>query len=133
MNASSGHFHRDARVIAARKQYRADLKAGMAEREAWKRANSVYAAVRAEGALEVARALVEQNVDVRNAHAEVTFNVLEQARDVISIEPRSHELSIECWCGPETGTPTNRCYVLFVDGNWDKCCEQRPCVEWGAP
>ena len=41
-------FDHDPRVVAARRQYRADLKAGMAERDAWHKANAVYKAVRAE-------------------------------------------------------------------------------------
>jgi hypothetical protein len=38
-------FHRDPRVIAARKQYRVDLKAGMPEKEAWSRQQQVNVAV----------------------------------------------------------------------------------------
>ena len=41
-------FHHDHRVIAARKQYRADLKAGVPERQAWTRADAAYTAVREE-------------------------------------------------------------------------------------
>ncbi len=41
-------FHRDERVIAARKQYRANLRVGMPERAAWAIANTVFGTVRAE-------------------------------------------------------------------------------------
>ena len=41
-------YHRDACVIAARKQYRADLKAGVSEREAWATASVIYQSVRDE-------------------------------------------------------------------------------------
>ena len=50
--AMTNRFHRDARVRAASKQYRADLKAGMAERDAWAKANAVYTAVRSELSLD---------------------------------------------------------------------------------
>ena len=41
-------YDRDPRVIKARKQYRADLKAGMPEKDAWDKANAIYTAVRLE-------------------------------------------------------------------------------------
>ena len=39
-------YDRDPRVVKARKQYRADLRAGMRETDAWDKANAVYSAVR---------------------------------------------------------------------------------------
>ena len=41
-------YHKDARVITARRIYREDLKNGMPEREAWCKAHLIYAAVSAE-------------------------------------------------------------------------------------
>lgn len=41
-------FHRDPRVIAARKQYRADLAAGVTERDAWTKQKAVNDTVLAE-------------------------------------------------------------------------------------
>lgn len=41
-------FNRDCRVIAARKQYRDDLRRGMPERAAWDRANAIFGNVRRE-------------------------------------------------------------------------------------
>jgi len=41
-------YHRDPRVLAARKQYRADLRAGMPEPLAWMKAKAVYSQVQAE-------------------------------------------------------------------------------------
>jgi hypothetical protein len=41
-------YDKDPRTIAARKQYRADLRAGIPERQAWAKANAVFSAVRAE-------------------------------------------------------------------------------------
>lgn len=38
-------YHRDARVIAARKAYRTDVKAGVPERDAWARASAVFTEV----------------------------------------------------------------------------------------
>lgn len=41
-------FHTDKRVIAARKQYRYDIKNGTPEGEAWEKANKIYCLVRCE-------------------------------------------------------------------------------------
>lgn len=46
--ATNDKFHRDPRVIAARRQYLLDLRAGIAEKQAWAKADAVYSAVREE-------------------------------------------------------------------------------------
>lgn len=48
LNQVRHNFHRDPRVLKARKQYRADLKAGDNEKQAWARLNAVLEAVRKE-------------------------------------------------------------------------------------